>query len=768
MNRQIILTIIAPILLFWVGPALASSTNLGESIAIVVAVRGGVTAENNSQQRKLSIKNPIYKSDIISTGKHGRIQLLFNDTTIISLARNTTMSVADYSWDSTTKKGSMKTKIKEGTFRIMGGALTRFSPKHFTTETPTATIGIRGSMYAGTVTAGSLSVVFQGGKGIDIMNAAGAVAITRPGFGTHVLNINQPPLPPKKFSASDMAVINNALNGPPEPEEKIQAGEDKKGAAEKDGRGTEASEQTQPDGKGDGNGADTQAKAQANEPAGTDVSGNEAVGESTGGGDTAGEATPPPLGAIDQFGSGTLQPIVDPNINNIVTSTTVDSAQGSTSTGSIGVSSSLPGDGISQYSGTLTGSGGGNIINANTFMAVNWRNGKVLGVINDSSTGSNLLPAPPTFFFGDVIGTGVGNIKILGSDLNYGSGSVVTHEVTGAAGNFYGSSYQFFDFSAIGNDYDIRTQSQITGAGSWNVAATIARVSGLPQGSVPTGPALWKGFVVGVAENMNNPSLNRKRFMNTLFSNFYLNIDKTNGVMTGSISADSLEDTDSVDNNIIGLSVGGGLGSVYVRDDIVGAVIGCTGNCIDTDANGTADVPTDPHGSYMITAGPTEQMSPYFTWGYWETAFNDGSNEYHAHVPGTMWLAGPRTADINPGYITPSFKGTYNGSARGIEIPSAGGMKDLGKGTCHLDVDLSTTAKVTGYIDFPNVVNLSLGGTGSIVGSNAGFTTGITNMSGGTLNAAFFGATANAVGGNFEAYNSGNGSQYMGIFGANR
>ncbi len=799
MNRKIISIAIIVITLCTAVYAIAAPP--ADEIAIVVAVRGGVSVIRNSQASRLSLKSSIYKSDTIITGRRGRVQLLFKDTTIVSLARNTRMNVADYSWDPAAKKGVMKTKVKEGTFRIMGGAITKFSPKHFTTETPTATIGIRGSMYAGTVTANSLSVVFQGGKGIDIMNAAGSVAITKPGFGTHVQGVNQPPMPPKKFSAADMAIINNALTGPVEPEEGAPPGDSAASEGERDGQSADSGDQPPADdGQVAGEEAAPQTTDGADEPIGTDDQPpppDEQVAPAEGTAPPADgtmppadgttpppddqivimdgelppldDSLPPPTESVDQFGLDA--PIVDASVDNVVDGASVDSAQTTTATSSVSASATLPTDGLSEYSGLLSGSGGGGAIDANMFMVTNWRSRKVLGVIEDSSD-PNAPHGATTFFFGDITDTGVNNIKIFGSDVDDGSGTVYTHQASGASGSFYGDSYQFFDFSAIGDDYDIKTQSLVTGS-SWNVASTTAREFGLPDGSVPTGTHYWKGFVSTVAENMNNPDVDRKRFMNNDSSNFHMTVDKTNGVINGVINADSLEDGDENDDNIVGLNIGGGLGSVYVRDDIVAAVIGCSGNCIDTDPitypDGTLDHPVGNYGGYMITAGPEEQMSPYFTWGYWEVAFADNSsNRYHAHIPGSFWLAGSRTADLNSSYITPSFKATYDGTARGVAIPSTGGMQDMGKGICHLDIDLSTTAKAKGYIDFPNFVNLTIGGTGGIItGGNVGFRTDITNIYG-TVNGAFYGAQANAVGGNFEAYDSGSTTSYMGIFGANR
>lgn len=184
-----------------------------KAVGAVVAIRGEVNAvDTENFSRKLSLKSEIFKSDTIITGKRGRIQIMFLDNTIVSLGRNSEMKISEYKWNPDENDGEMKTKVKEGVFRIMGGAITKAAPKKFTTETPAATIGIRGSMYSGKVENESLTVLFQGGKGIEITNSYGSVAITQAGYGTQVRNLLEPPKPPIKFSSNDISNIEIELS----------------------------------------------------------------------------------------------------------------------------------------------------------------------------------------------------------------------------------------------------------------------------------------------------------------------------------------------------------------------------------------------------------------------------------------------------------------------------------------------------------------------------------------------------------------------------
>lgn len=199
-------------MLLFLLPSELNAAAAPDSIGSVVAIRGKVTAVNpEGVVRKLALKSPVYLEDTLKTGKRSRLQVMFNDNTIVSLGPNSEMIIAEYEWKPDQGDGGMKTKIKEGVFRIMGGAITRAAPDKFVTETPAATIGIRGSMYAGRVSDGSLTVVFQGGRGIYVTNPAGTVDISIPGYGTRVEGATEAPQTPEPFTAEEITDLNNEL-----------------------------------------------------------------------------------------------------------------------------------------------------------------------------------------------------------------------------------------------------------------------------------------------------------------------------------------------------------------------------------------------------------------------------------------------------------------------------------------------------------------------------------------------------------------------------
>lgn len=199
-----------------------------DKVGSVVAIRGEATATDTENfTRSLELEKEIYREDIIRTGKRGRLQIMFLDNTIVSLGSDSELKVAEYEWNEENKQGKMKTEVKEGVFRIMGGAITKTSPENFITETPAATIGIRGSMFSFKVEEESLTVLFEGGVGIDITNSQGTISITQPGFGTQVMSLVEAPKPAVQFSEEEMTEIEKNLSGTPSDQGENQ-GEDQK------------------------------------------------------------------------------------------------------------------------------------------------------------------------------------------------------------------------------------------------------------------------------------------------------------------------------------------------------------------------------------------------------------------------------------------------------------------------------------------------------------------------------------------------------------
>ncbi len=186
---------------------------LGEPPApagVISATRGEVNAINSQGViRSLKVQDPVGLDDIIVTEEKGRAKIVFQDNTIVTLGENSRIKLTDYQWSKSRNQGKFKVTVHEGLFRIIGGKITKTNPESFIAKTPAASIGIRGSSYAGSVSGKGLAVFLLGGKGIDVSNNRGSVALLQPGMGTTVANAETAPEPPRHFNAAEIFSIES-------------------------------------------------------------------------------------------------------------------------------------------------------------------------------------------------------------------------------------------------------------------------------------------------------------------------------------------------------------------------------------------------------------------------------------------------------------------------------------------------------------------------------------------------------------------------------
>jgi len=752
LHAQYLRSFFALLLLPLLLPLLVQAGETEEAAATVVAVRGNVQAVNAiGEMRKLAVKSLIHNEDTIRTGKGGRIQIIFSDNTIYSLGQSSEMKIAEYKWQPEENTGTLKTKVKEGVFRVMGGAITKASPQNFTTETPAATIGIRGSMYAGTVTPTSLAVVFQGGKGIEVTNPFGTVAISQPGYGTNV-TLNSAPESPRKLSEQDVAAFSNELSAAGEEDDEQASGEvEEENADESAPEDEQATDTNEDDGSAT---AETAAdEPLADETALSDLSDTPAVTDGSFTTDTQ-VTVPIELPPPNEF-APPEPALPEPT-------------------------PTMPVDGISSFTGTLTGTatntdGSTGSIADLLWMEVNWYNGKVLGRIKGKAG------APPVFFIGEVSGNQIINIKILGSNLETDLGGTEPGVVTAlsgtASGAFSGAILDLFSFTGSGVSYEIEPFNQplhdtwtIEGNGSMEPQDPTDLVS-------PRGIKAFKGFVVGVSEDMAAIDVDRRLFMNSTPGDFAFNLDKDKGTLSGKLSA---TDVNGSNAKLSKINIGGALASAFVLEDNFAAILGCaTGDCI---SSGTA-TPTGlkKYGNYLVSAAPGDnEISDYVTWGYWEIAYKDPASgaQYHTHVPGSRWIAGEPTpvAEVND-LVTTNFIGHYSGIvlASKIDPTAAKQVTDL-KGNFNIDVDfgnINAASAVQGVINLDDGIQLNVNSGPAGNASVSGFSNtfyGVTGpagiMSNSTFNGAFYGPKARSIAGNFYAPFSS--KSYIGIYGGNR
>lgn len=125
---------------------LLGATVFANSIATITAIKGTATILRTTSniEAKLGLKLDV--ADRIKTHDNTKVQIIFNDETIISLGKNSDFSIHEFLFDGD-KEPVAKFGMLRGAIRVITGKIAKIAPQKFSVSTKTATIGIRGTNF---------------------------------------------------------------------------------------------------------------------------------------------------------------------------------------------------------------------------------------------------------------------------------------------------------------------------------------------------------------------------------------------------------------------------------------------------------------------------------------------------------------------------------------------------------------------------------------------------------------------------------------------
>jgi hypothetical protein len=145
------------------GPVLAANP-AGEALGVDPDAR----SETKSATRTMVVGDDIFIGDRIVTDAKGLVQILFSDDTKLVVGPNSAMLIEDYLLRDDGGNGKLAINALSGTFRFITG---RAAKDRYTIETPTGTIGVRGTAMDLFITAINTYILQLHGSSIDCPNS---------------------------------------------------------------------------------------------------------------------------------------------------------------------------------------------------------------------------------------------------------------------------------------------------------------------------------------------------------------------------------------------------------------------------------------------------------------------------------------------------------------------------------------------------------------------------------------------------------------------
>ncbi len=178
-------SILAALLMGLATEVLTTQANT-QPAGVVLLANGEAKAQQNSDAaRTLSRRSDIYVGDRVTTGGESQLQMRMKDGAMIALGANAEFVVKAYSQAT---KGDEKDEavlsLVKGGLRTISGQIAKSS---YSMSTPTATLGIRGTVFDVYVRdGGNTVVILRNGQVVVNGLAGGTEVLTQPGLASSI------------------------------------------------------------------------------------------------------------------------------------------------------------------------------------------------------------------------------------------------------------------------------------------------------------------------------------------------------------------------------------------------------------------------------------------------------------------------------------------------------------------------------------------------------------------------------------------------------
>ncbi len=223
----------------------AVSAGQQSQVGVAAAVRGDVVVRTGISSRVPSGGEAMLLGDQVRTQVQSGMQVLLLDESVFTIGENNDLVIDRFVYDPDRSVGEIAARTTQGVLRFVSGGVSAIAPQGVSIQTPSATIGTRGTTVdvvvgdaavalaraAGLIPPGmsvdpstAVFVILRGPDtnyaGITqrgrvlVETASGSVEIRTPGFGVFVPRAGAAPLGPAIVPASVNTQVINALELP--------------------------------------------------------------------------------------------------------------------------------------------------------------------------------------------------------------------------------------------------------------------------------------------------------------------------------------------------------------------------------------------------------------------------------------------------------------------------------------------------------------------------------------------------------------------------
>ena len=127
--------------------ALAGTTPAFAEIGRVKSTQGAVQIIRDGKAFTPTPGFKIEASDVVQTGKTGRVSMAFVDNSRFAVGPNSRISVDSFDYDRTRQTGSFVTRVERGSMAVVSGQIAKSKKDAMQVRTPSSLLGVRGTRF---------------------------------------------------------------------------------------------------------------------------------------------------------------------------------------------------------------------------------------------------------------------------------------------------------------------------------------------------------------------------------------------------------------------------------------------------------------------------------------------------------------------------------------------------------------------------------------------------------------------------------------------
>ena len=114
-------------------------------VGYVKTVSGEASIVTGGKTARAAVGSPVFQGSVLRTAAKSSLGVSFRDETLMSFGPDTQLTVDEYLYAQASGKLKFGSKMAKGSLNYVSGVIAKLQPEAVSIQTPTGTIGVRGT-----------------------------------------------------------------------------------------------------------------------------------------------------------------------------------------------------------------------------------------------------------------------------------------------------------------------------------------------------------------------------------------------------------------------------------------------------------------------------------------------------------------------------------------------------------------------------------------------------------------------------------------------